>query len=248
MNNYQSSFNSTLKYDIFTNKGLSDSSKHNEVFIKRIRFKPGYQRIWRRARATLKESLNLNYRYQYRLTRYLTRFSRTVNNYFMDINELSLSNTIFYSKLLPDQQSLNLFLQNKLIYTNGLLSSNPHQVVYTNDFIQLIVSKWYYTFSRWLLNLSNIRLRKFRKLSYRKGLASKYKLTNLRKQRSNYTPSWIFNVQFSMLDVKPYIEVDYFTLSLFCIYEPYLVNTQPINNFFTNRSNIYRLYNWKYIT
>ena len=176
------------------------------------------------------------------------RFSRKINNYFLDTSELSLTNLVLYSKLLPDTQSLKLFLENQLIYLNGKLVLNQYQLIYTNDLVQLVVSKWYYVFSRWLTNLTNVRLRRFRKLAYRKGLASRYKLTNLRKQRSNHTPSWIFNVQFAMIDVKPHLEVDYFTLSVFCIYEPYIINTQPINNFFTNRSNIYRLYNWKYIT
>ena len=135
-------------YDSFSNRGVDDSFKYNEVFIKRIRFKPGYQRLWRRARNTLKESLGLRYKYQYRLTRYLMRFSRKINNYFLDTSELSLTNLVLYSKLLPDTQSLKLFLENQLIYLNGKLVLNQHQLIYTNDLVQLVVSKWYYVFSR----------------------------------------------------------------------------------------------------
>lgn len=69
-----------------------------------------------------------------------------------------------------------------------------------------------------------------------------------RKQRSRYTPNWIFNVRYDLMDVRPYLEVDYFTLSAFYIYEPYLISNYPMNEFFENRQHIYRLYNWKYIT
>lgn len=69
-----------------------------------------------------------------------------------------------------------------------------------------------------------------------------------RKQKSRYTPNWIHNVRYDMSDVKNYLEVDYFTLSVFVIYEPFILNHQFINDLPQTRPNIFKLYNWKYIT
>jgi hypothetical protein len=228
--------------------GSDESARYNEVFIPRVRFKPGYQRIWRLARHSLKESLSLRYAYQYRLTRYLTRFARDTNDYYLHFSEASLERLVMYSKLLPDLNTFKVFLVNKLIYVGGRLAFTGNQVLYTNDFVQLIISKWYYVFYRWLTNWTIIRNRKFRRLVYRKGRAAKYKLMKTRKQRSRYTPNWIFNVNYDLTDVKPWLEVDYFTLSLFYIYEPYSINLYPVNDLASHRQNVYRLYNWKYIT
>lgn len=138
---YTNKHSDIIKTDVLYNKGADESFKHNEVFIPRIRFKPGYQRLWRLARSALKESLKLNYRYQYRLTRYLMRFSRRINNYFMNFTEISTEKTIMYSKILPDVNSLDFFLQKKLIYLNGYLLAHKYGSTYVNDILQIIVSK-----------------------------------------------------------------------------------------------------------
>jgi hypothetical protein len=68
-----------------------------------------------------------------------------------------------------------------------------------------------------------------------------------RKQRSNYTPNWIFTTSFDFSDIKPYLEVDFFTLSVFVIYDSnYFLYSTP-KDLFVTRHNIYRLYNWKYV-
>jgi len=125
----------------FGNLGIDDSFVNEEVFIPRVRFKPGYQRLWRLARASLKESLGLKYTYQYRLTRYLSRFSRQAHNYFLNFSENSLKSTLLYSKLLPNNSVFSIFLKNKLIYLNGILVFNDKRLVFINDFVQIIVSK-----------------------------------------------------------------------------------------------------------
>jgi hypothetical protein len=69
-----------------------------------------------------------------------------------------------------------------------------------------------------------------------------------RKQRSYTVPDWIFSTKYDFSDVKPFIEVDYFTLSFFIIYEPYITYYYTPQTQISPRLNIYRLYNWKYIT
>jgi hypothetical protein len=68
------------------------------------------------------------------------------------------------------------------------------------------------------------------------------------KQKSLYTPNWVYNSEFYNNDIKPYIEVDYFSLSTIIIYEPFFFNYTISNDFYINKINIYKLYNWKYIT
>ena len=46
-----------------------------------------------------------------------------------------------------------------------------------------------------------------------------------------------------MSDIKNYLEVDYFTLSAFMIYEPFILNSQFINDLPQTRPNILRLHN-----
>jgi hypothetical protein len=234
-----------FKYDM---RGLVVSDRYNEVFIPRIRFKPGYQRIWRLARTAIKEALHLKYRYQYRLTRYLMKFSRMSHFYYLHFSENSIERVVMYSKLLPDTNSLNFFFNSQLLYINGRVVHDLNNLVAINDIIQLVISQWYYVFYRWLMNWTITRTRKFKRLVFRKNRPNHYKLMKKKKQRSRYTPNWIFNVRYDLIDVRPNLEVDYFTLSVFYLYEPYLINIFPINDLSEKRHNIYRLYNWKYIT
>ena len=55
---------------------------------------------------------------------------------------------------------------------------------------------------RLTLNFINSRHNKFKKLVYRKSLATSYTTMKLVKQRSNYTPNWIFKVIYDFIDVK----------------------------------------------
>lgn len=129
-----------------------------------------------------------------------------------------------YTKLLPDTNTFHIFLNKHMIYLNGVSSVFKDQLVYVNDLIQVLISKWYYIFYRWLRNWTILRVRKFRRLVYRKYSYTRYKEMKLRKTRSRYTPHWIFNVRYDMTDVRPNFEVDYFTLSAMFLYEPYLIN------------------------
>ena len=174
---------------------------------------------------------------------YLTQFFKWTKLYSFAQNELALNKVLIYSQLVPDTQTFNLFLINKLIYINGSHTFNKNFVLTPNDFIQVVVSKWYYIYHRWLSNWKQARVRKFRRLIFRKSLASKYKIIKLRKQKSFYTPDWVFLIKYDMSDVKPFIEADYFTLSACIIYDPSTFSFFPPEDIITYRSNIYRLYN-----
>jgi hypothetical protein len=161
---------------------------------------------------------------------------------------MSIDKTIVYSRLLPDLLTLKIFMNQKLVYLNGLSISNTRSLVYENDLIQLIVSKWYYAAYRWISNWTLQRVKKYKRLTYRKGLSGKYKLMKQRKQKSFHVPNWIYLTRYDFADIKPYLEVDYLTLSAVIIYNPYIIDYHSPTDIVEYRPNVHKLYNWKYIT
>jgi hypothetical protein len=93
--------------------------------------------------------------------------------------------------------------------------------------------------------LSWLRYRngRFKRLVFKKSLSGRYKIMKRRKQRSHYTPNWIFKVRFDFLHVKSFLEVDYLTLSVFIIYDFSFFYFFKPNFFYDNKQLIYRLYN-----
>lgn len=218
-----------------------------DVSIERIRFKPGYQRLWRKFRLALAESLNYKYVYQQQLTKYLVKFSRKISQRSYYTHESTLRNVMLYSRLIPDLAMLKILLSNGIIFLNHRLVLSCLVYIYKNDFIQLEITIWFYIFSKWMLLWTRARNMKFKRLVYKKSLAGKYKVMKQRKQKSHYTPKWIFLINFDFIDVKPFLEVDYLTLSFFIVYDFRFFYFYKPEAFTENKLNIYRLYNWKYI-
>jgi len=154
---------------------------------------------------------------------------------------------ILYSKLLPDVTSINDFIYNKLVYINGNTLNIPDRIILVNEIVQLVVSPWYYIYNRWLLSWNNIRVNKFKKLVYRKKIASTYKIMKSLKQKSSYTPLYIYNMRYDMSETKSYLEVDYFTLSFIMIYDNFTLDFHTSNEFAEMKHFVYRMYNWKYV-
>lgn len=111
-----------------------------EVKIQRVRFKPGYQRLWRGFRLALSELLNYKHCYQHQLTKYLTKFYRRLHQNYISHDENSIEKVIVYSKLLPDMNAVCSFFNNSMIFINSKKLQNLSLYVYKNDFIQLEVS------------------------------------------------------------------------------------------------------------
>lgn len=142
--NYTQSVDEILYEENFSHRGTDLSFRFSEVKIPRIRFKPGYQRMWRNARLALQELMDLKFIYQQQLTKYLVKFYKTSNYYNFSKTEMSLNRMIMYARLLPDNPTVNLFFEQKLIYLNGRITPNITTLLQTNDLIQLIISIWYY--------------------------------------------------------------------------------------------------------
>jgi len=122
-----------------------------DISIERIRFKPGYQRLWRKFRLALAESLNYKYIYQQQLTKYFVQFSRKISQRAYYTHESTLRNVMLYSRLIPDFAMLKMLFSNKVIFLNHRLALSYLIYIYKNDFIQLEITVWFYIFSKWML-------------------------------------------------------------------------------------------------
>ena len=163
-------------------------------------------------------------------------------------SETTLGRIIIFSKLLPDYESINLFRSKNFIFMNGKIIPDLNTQVAVHDFIQLIISNWFYIYNKWLTNITLLRGQKFKRLVYRKNMANQYKIIKLRKQKSRYTPKWIYYSRYDNSDIKSYLEVDYFTMSAFMIYNPFIFDYTAPDDTIDLRISIYKMYNWKYIT
>jgi hypothetical protein len=129
------------KYSHLDKERNNKNTLLSEVKIPRIRFKPGYQRMWRMSRLALKELVGVKFTYQKQLTKYLTRFFKKSKLPRSNEPELNFDKIVIYSKIVPDYNSFSLFLKNKFFFLNGKQLFTKDVVCVVNDFIQLIVSK-----------------------------------------------------------------------------------------------------------
>ena len=245
---YIKPFYSSLTNNLFLQKFPDYEAFKGEVHIPRVRFKPGYQRLWRESRATLAEALKIKYIYQKQFTKYITRFNRKLGSYHFSRNEYIVSTIILYSRLLSDYNTLVLLNNSNCVFVNGKAGTNLDYILFTGDSIQLLISNWMYTYLKWVNMWTSNRVKKFRKLVYRKNLASSYRIMKSRKQKSNYTPLWIHYTKYDISDIKPFLETDFFTLSSILIYDNFMFDFYTPSWFIEDRQLIYKLYNWKYIT
>lgn len=236
-----------LEYpDSIKNPNL-DPKYQTDFRIPRIRFNPGYQRLWREHRLALANAIRFKYIYQRQLTRYLVRFYSYLKSYNILALEYKIWKIIIYSRLLPDLHSIKDFMDNSLIFFNGTVLRDEGDIMAVNDIVQIQVSFWYYIYYKWLMSWNNLRIKKFKKLVYRKKIASSYTIIKSLKQKSRYTPSYIYNMRFDMSDTKSYLEIDYFTLSFIFIYDSFIFDFISPDDFPEMKHYVYKLYNWKYI-
>lgn len=239
---------SDISYTDSLKKSTLDAKNfHSDLRIPRLRFNPGYQRLWREYRLALGNAIRFKYIYQKQLTRYLVKFYSFLKSYNILALEYKVWKIIIYSRLLPDLHSIRDFMSNSLVFLNGKVLKNENYIIVVNDIVQLQVSIWYYIYYKWLMSWNNLRIRKFKKLVYRKKIASSYTIIKSLKQKSKYTPAYIYNMRFDMSDTKSYLEIDYFTLSFILIYDNFILDFNSPDDFPEMRHYVYRMYNWKYI-
>lgn len=245
---YRTRTNSLVDNNYYKEEVMGFRKIGSDIRLPRVKFKPGYQRIWRHAREALKESLGLRFVYQQQLTRHLAKFFiKHKGLSFLNENKISLANALIYTHFFPDLWTMKSYMQLNVVFLNGRLADSLETLLIVNDFMQVTVSLWFYLMNRWVTNWSSKRHERYRRLMFLKSKAYKYKLVKTRKRKSHHYPNWIFNYKLNVLGIKQYFEVDFLTLSAFVVFDPNY-------NFYENwredlepRVNIYRMYNWKYV-
>jgi len=220
-------------------------SPGTQVRIKRIRFKPGYSRLWRSARSTLKSLLDVNYRYQARLTQYIFRFYRSNRYNKVRYSNLFLGHILTRANFSNDLVTSQTLLQWESVYLNGRIVHSLRTLLFINDFIQLVINVKYYIAYRWIVNWAlkkKQRVMKLRFLKYKAGAGKGG------KQVSFSLPNWLLGYKDLSFDIPKYLEVDYFTLSVFIVYEPFMYSDLNMSPLVNTKNSIINMYNWKYIT
>ena len=195
---------------------------------------------WREARSVLKLILKLNFKYQYRLTRYLTRFIKFRKIRHSLMLELTLLNIIVRNNFITDTAIPLNFIENNCVFVNGLVCNNPHFQLFTNDFIQFLVSLKYYIIFKWTSNFMFKRRVKLKKIFNYKTRGD-YEAED--KQRSGLLPNRILTDEYFSEDVLKFCEIDYFTLSILILYEPFLLNDLNCYANLKSRPYIFNMYN-----
>ena len=225
---------------------FKNTFKENSDFtIKRVRFKPGYMSLWRDVRNILKTSLSLNFRYQYKLTNYLARYKKFINFKTFLFLEMRLINILIKSRLFNDLNLALIFINYNLIFVNGIFCNNQNLQIFVGDFIQVVINLKYYILTRWFLNLNLKKKNKLKSVFKKKNSSSSY---SDEKKKSYNMPQWILSNKNLFDDCVNYLEVDFFTLSTFVVYEPFLWSDINPYNLLEQKFSIINLYNWKYIT
>lgn len=116
--------------------------------LARLRFKPGYQRLWRRAREAFNYVTAYNYRYQVGLTKKIARLRCLRYNQYLRLAELKLVQVLLNARLVCDITFSHLLVSSNTVFINGFSSINPQIRVFHNDIIQLIVNLRYYVVYR----------------------------------------------------------------------------------------------------
>jgi hypothetical protein len=156
-------------------------------------------------------------------------------------NELKLSSVLTSTSMVPDRENALSLISNNLVFINGQVTSNPTFLIFKNDFIQLLISLKYYVLFKWLKNFQLVKRKRLNKFISNISLN---KLNKDKKKPRVILPNWTLNALLFNYDVPQYLEIDYLTLSVFCLYEPFL--PQDFNQSLWNleKVSIYNLYNW----
>ena len=215
-----------------------------------FRLKPGYSKLWRRARYTLRKLYRIKSEFQHLLTRHLNRSYKYSAAHRILLNHYELENVIISTSLARNKLHVREMLQSGLILINYVgvpLKCKYH--VYTGDLIQLSVNWWIYFYL--IVNFSytpkqtlkyirkwNFEINKVFRKPRKKILFKIY-----HQLHSAVSDAYKDNNKFLNM-----FETDYSLCWLYTLFEPqYWWETNPLSllhePFFDSK-----VYNWKYIT
>ena len=227
---------------------ISTNYRSPAPHIRRIRFKPGYGRIWRIARKSIRELLDIPVRYQYRLTPKIQQKYFNMREGALAMKSLTIEFALMATHLLTDNWTSKLFFNSGNIFLNGINCTNRATRLFLNDFIQLLVNIKFYLVLRLINSWTSQKNFRVSKLFYRKIQPMNNIRIDKTPKLSRNLPYWFFDLQHFYTDIPKYLEVDYFTLSIYVVHDYlYYERFTPFRNFRYNPLTL-NMYNWKYIT
>ena len=135
--------------------------------------------------------LNLQHKYQYRLTRYLLRFRTLVKIPTIVLQEFQLKNVLINARFLLSEDFTINFIATQNVFVNGILCANPLFQLQKGDFIQLVINlKYYIMFKTLFIHATNKR---FKIRNYFRQQASdplRETNPNISKDVSRRIPAW----------------------------------------------------------
>ena len=213
--------------------------------IARVKFVPGYSTRWRKYRTELKFFLSIKLTYQQRLTKLIQRIHYVNRRFILKKTSLKILTVLTLSHFFPDIHSAKLGIQERIIFLNANPCLNENLILVYKDTLQIIINLKYYIISKWLYNFYIVKkMRALRLLNQSYNASKSSVLTN----KTFKLPHYFLYFKNSFLEIPKYLEVDFFTLSLWVIY-----NISDSSNFLNYEYDIlfykiFNLYNWKYIT
>ena len=235
----------SFKYKLFQ-KSFYKKRLFSLLRIPRIRFKPGYSRLWREGRRASKLLFKIFKRYQYRITPILQKIYLGARRRMVGWDyKFNARHALLYAKFFPDMWSIEDASRANWIYLNGEPCQNLETFIFAGDFIQLVVSIQYYIASKWMWNWHKLRIARLTRVFYKRTRIPQ-RAIGIRKPRE--LPDGYEELYLTSSKLPDVFELDYFTLSLFVVYDPhrfsYVMPTRP----FVLNLDYVNMYNWKYIT
>ena len=217
--------------------------KKNIIF----KIKPGYTVLWRQYRQEYKLITNLSYYRQRRLTNYFLNFKKSNGVAFLKNFEFSVFSILRRSTVFLDYTLSNVCFNLGMVFLNGQKLFNKLFQVYVGDRLQVILNYSYLLQFKWFFFFVN--LRKIRFLT--KYVKYFFNVSNsslmLRKRLLQFSEKLFKKLLYLGNDIPNYLEVDFMTMLVVVIYDPFLFcEFDPILIFRVPFLSL-RLYNWKYI-
>jgi hypothetical protein len=116
--------------------------------VRKTRYKPGYQRMWRHERRIIKQVTSLTNRYQYRLTTKLQLLYFHERKVRSPAVHLRLDHSLILCHLVPDNFTAKTLLLRRYVYLNGKIVESGSVGLAVNDFIQLVVNLRFYVLTK----------------------------------------------------------------------------------------------------
>lgn len=218
--------------------------EYTNLNMPRIKFNPGYMRLWRRFRSKFAQERGLNFRYQHRLTAYITKQARFFDMRFYSQKTISILSVFQNSRFVTNFNDFEYLLDNRLLFLNGGAVYNRHTLLVPGDFIQMIITYKFYIFKKYSSLYDYKKIAKYRFKWFK--APKKHKSRVLFKYNND---GWLkFYYGYMDLNLSKTFEYDWFTLAILYIKTPLLKDIDYVTRVWDSKFNAYRLYNWKYLT